>query len=436
MVIKKKRAVDTKIRRTIDMCRILILSVVIAVIGFSGVQAFAQTAMLLDGTALTRKQPLEAFSTEGPIWDIDINRRTITVVGMTVTVPLSLDGAPFVLGGTSGIGAADFDRLLDINATVRDVTPERQGATRSIFSTSEVGRTDATSPDTRSASALADMKANYFKLLQQTHAEHAAHLPLDFLDRAGIRLSGNVYPVTSGGVFKSAGHVYLDALGNEYLITDLENVIELAENVLTASVKNIDGGDSLTGRPASFVMGDLLVIFNQDPRSDNHIAGFAGLEIPFEIFIAQGAGQVATIFGYTGGPNILFAQEITTDLIDPSLGIVAVTNRWQFDDDADQIRFRGRVTEVNFGTLDELALEVAINDGLGTTVLSGTLLPIVGAGGAVQMGAEFDFRTREDVIVANVTAVTVRLRYKFETLTHAAGAIAFEETILRVNVEE
>lgn len=435
-MIIKKRAVDTKIRRTIDMRRILILSVVIAVIGFSGVQAFAQTAVLHDGTALTRKQPIEMFSTEGPIWDIDINRKTITVVGMTVTVPLLLDGEPFVLGGTSGIGAADFDRLLDINATVRDVTPERQGATRSIFSTSEVGRTDATSPVTRSASALTNMESNYFRLLLQAYAVHAAHLPINFLDRAGIRLGVDVYPVTSGGVLKSAGHVYLDALGNEYLITDLENVIELAENVVTAPVKNTDGGDPLTGRPASFVMGDLLVIFNQDPRSDNHIAGFAGLEIPLEIFIAEGAGRGATTFGYTVGPHILFAQEVTTDLIDPSLGIVVITNRWQFDDGANEIRIRGRATEANFGTLDELALEVSINDGLGTTVLPGTLLPIIGPGGAVQMGAEFDFRTREDVIVANVTAVTVRLRYKFETLTHAAGAIAFEETILRVNVEE
>lgn len=59
------------------------------------------------------------FAVEGPISAIDPVARTITVQGMTVTVPADL-----ALGGTAGITGATMNRLLDANAP---------GRIRSIF---------------------------------------------------------------------------------------------------------------------------------------------------------------------------------------------------------------------------------------------------------------------------------------------------------------
>jgi hypothetical protein len=43
--------------------------------------AFAQSAVLHDGTVVIQKVPLELFATEGPIWDIDVANRRIRVIG-------------------------------------------------------------------------------------------------------------------------------------------------------------------------------------------------------------------------------------------------------------------------------------------------------------------------------------------------------------------
>ncbi|MFQ5543944.1 MAG: hypothetical protein ACE5FY_06285 [Nitrospiria bacterium] len=451
MIKTKTQTKHINTNKTFNLLRTLTLAGILTVMGFPGVQAFGQSAVLIDGTVLTLKQPVEPFATEGPMWDIDVDKKTITVTGKTLTFPLLLNGESLRISGSSalgqdgeaatGIGADNFDRLLDINATFRDISFDRQGAARSLFSTSEAGRTDATAPATRNPTAYNIMEANYFKYLQEAYAVHAAHLPADFLERAGIRQGGNTYPVYAGGTLKSAGHTYVDATGNEYLITDIESVIELSENVASGKIKHIDAGDPLTGRPPSFVIGDLLMIFNQDPRFGAEIFGIAEMHIPMEIFVANATGLTVDTIGHTVGEHVLFVQELITEMIDPSQGIIVATERWQFDDGANQIRFRGVVSEANFGTQDELALEVEINDGRGPRVFSGSLLPPagdigVGIGAGARPGAEFDFRSRDQVIVANVTAVTVRLRYLHTTATHAAGDIAFEETILRILVEE
>ena len=57
-----------------------------------GALAFAQSAVLHDGTVLVQKVPLELFATEGPIWDIDVANRRILVTGRYVTIPASLNG--------------------------------------------------------------------------------------------------------------------------------------------------------------------------------------------------------------------------------------------------------------------------------------------------------------------------------------------------------
>ncbi len=385
------------------------------------------------------------------MWDVDIARRTITVTGKTLTFPLLLNGVSLEISGSSalgqvgeaatGIGAANFDRLLDIHATARDINSDRQGAVRSMFSSTEARRIDAAAPASRNPTAYASMEANYFKYLQAAYAVHAAHLPTDFLERAGIRLSGNIYPAYAGATLKSAGHVYVDANGNEYWITDIESVIELSENVSSGPIANIDAGDPLTGRPPSFVIGDLLLIFNQDPRFGADIFGIAEMHIPMAIFVANGIGLTVDTIGHTVGEHVLFVQELITEMVDPSQGTIVATERWRFDDLANRIRFRGHVSDANFGTADELALEVEINDGRGPQVFPGSLLlPAddlgVGVGAGAQPGATFDFRSREQVIVAKVTAVTVRLRYILASATHAAGDIAFEETIQRIAVEE
>lgn len=436
--------------KAFNICRTLMLTAILTFIGFPGVQAFGQTAVLIDGTVLTLKQPIELFATEGPMWDVDIDARTITVVGKTLTFPVTLNGVPLEISGSSvhgndgeaatGIGAATFDRLLDINATTRDVSFDRQGAVRSIFSTSESRRTDANAPASRSSTAHAIMEANYFKYLQEAYAVHAEYLPQDFLERAGVRQDGNVYPVYAGGTLKSAGHVYVDAGGKDYFITDIEVVIELSENVSSGPIKSVDAGDPLTGRPPSFVIGDLLMIFNQDPRFGADIFGIAEMEIPMEIFVENATGITVDTIGHTVGEHVLFVQELISELIDPSQGIIVATERWQLDDLANRIRFRGHISEANFGTPDELALEVEIDDGRGPQVFAGNLLPpgdelFVGVGAGARPGATFDFRSRDQVIVANVTEVTVRLRYIHDSATHALGDIAFEETILRIAID-
>lgn len=136
-----------KFRKTI-----LVLSIAGSM--FASSQAFAD-AVLLDGTVLT--PTLEAFATEGAIWDIDIPNQQITVVGKTLTIADTVDTFPLSIFGSSvlgqdgeaatGIKAATFGRLSDVHATTGGlgggVTADRCGAARSLFSTGEARRTNA-----------------------------------------------------------------------------------------------------------------------------------------------------------------------------------------------------------------------------------------------------------------------------------------------------
>ena len=404
---------------------------VAALAAASFVPAFAQgqTAQLADGRILTIKLPLEPYANEGPIWDLDVVNKSLTAVGSKNTLPLSIDGAPFALSGTgfsdgSGhiigeIPTLELDRLLDSNAASRDANTAFQGPARSLFSTQENRRTDAFALPTRSPAAQALVEANYFNYLQSAYAAHAHMLPADFLARAGMHSQDPaswVYPTTSGGTFKSAGHVYLDSEGRPYQIPDIEAVIELAENVRTGVVSSIHPGGN--GVLPSFVIGEMLVIFNQDPRFPAHTLGLVEQDLPREIFMQQGLGRFVDVVGHAVGEHVLFAQEVFTDLVDPTAPLVVTSTNWLFRNQQNEIRFRGVVDRPQ-----GVRLVVRINNSVFTNIPI-AVDPVTGTG-------TYDFRTKNQLNVSQVTQVTVQAEY----LNAPPGTpLAFDRTYLRSEV--
>ena len=329
------------------------LAAVIPFVSLLGaVQAQVSQAVLADGRVLTQVQPPQIFATEGPIWNLDLANQGIVVTGRKVTIPATVNGAPFFIEGSSvlgndgtaatGIGGANFARLLDNNAIGQDrdftregdfLGPKRLGAARSVFSTGEARRaTDGTDLE-RSPLAQQQIEQNYFQMVQACHAVHRTSLPTDFLDRAGIRGSNPanwVYPSVTGGTLKSAGTIYEDAQGNDYFVPDTEAVIELAENVATGVVRSIVRGNAT--RPDSFVIGDMLVIFSQDPRFGADIFGLADAHIPRELFfreVERGRTSCDTI-GHMVGEHVMFVQEVLTEFVDSTAPIVITADRIQF----------------------------------------------------------------------------------------------------------
>jgi len=147
--------------------------------------------------------------------------------------------------------------------------------------------------------------------------------------------------MTTGGTLKSAGHVYVDAQGNEYFVPDIEVVIELAENVSTGVISSIARGNS--SRPDSFVMGDMLVVFNQDPRFGADVLGLADAVIPREVFFNQIApGQsFCDVIGHMVGEHVMFVQEVLTEFVDPAAGIQISADRFVIRVAAGEARWRG-----------------------------------------------------------------------------------------------
>jgi len=325
--------------------------------------AYAQTAVMLDGRVLTQKVPLALFATEGPIWNLDLDNQGIFVTGKKVTIPDTVNGAPLLISGSSvlgqdgealtGIGARDFVRLTDAhaNGVARDpqrvaanLGPRRLGAARSIFSTVEARRTTSNPLLVRDAQAQAAIEQNYFQLVQQAYSAHSTVLPADFLERAGLRgpNPGNwVYPATTGGTLKSAGHVYVDGNGNEFYVPDVEVVIELAENVAGGVVKSLVRGDA--SRPDSFVMDDMLLIFNQDPRFGADVLGLGEAVIPRNEFFKQAiAGQThIDVIGHMVGDHVMMVQEVLTEFTDPAAGIHITADRFVIR--IGEARWRGTV---------------------------------------------------------------------------------------------
>jgi hypothetical protein len=393
----------------------------------ASVPALAQgtTAVLADGRVLTIKQPLEIFITEGPIWDINTAARSVTVTGKTVTIPATVNGAAFRIEGTAvtdangqtvdAIGAHNFTRLLDENAVGRDVTPLQSGAVRSLFSTMENLRQDALRPLTRNLTAQQAMEANYFATARDLIPLHPTVLAPTFGSMVGMVAEENtgwVYPATSGGTFKSAGHVYLDAAGNSFLIPDDEAVIELSENVAGGFVTSVHPGGN--GVPPSFTMGNLLVVYNQDPRFPASTLGLVGSEIPRNIFLQQAVGQEITVVGYMVSEHVLFANEVETTLVDPTAPIAVVPQQWLFKNSGNEIRIRGIVDRPQGITLS-------------ARILNQTF-PITLVADPLTAGATFDFRSKGQLNVALVTQVTLEARYVGAPV---GTPLAFQQTYLR-----
>lgn len=344
--------------------------------------ACAQSAVLHDGTVLIQKVPLEIFGTEGPMWDIDVEKRQVRVTGRVVTMPAMLNGSEFAIEGTDVVGldghslgpitAANFDRLADVRAAVKDVVPDtacpdcgilRFGPIRSLFSTTEArggALVDGDDELDRVPEIQRMIEDNYFFLARNIYVNHASTLGVDWLGRIGIRDQNGAYPTnpnqlpnrrywkypgTAGGTLKSAGTIYVDAQGNEYMIPDLEAVIELSENVVLGPVRSVSIGNFNT--PDSFVVGDVVVMMNQDPRFGSHIMGIAGANLSREFFFANlPVGTEIAVVGHMVSEHLQMAQEIEVGIYDPSLGVsisAAVGNgqRFRVDVARGDISWRG-----------------------------------------------------------------------------------------------
>lgn len=386
---------------------------------FSVSQAWG-AATLLNGPAITETP--EIFATEGPIWNLDVADQKITVVGKDLTIADTINGTQLCIDGSSvlgqdgstctGITASNFDRLVDSNAAGRDVAEDRCGPARSIYSTSEARSRD---PVTQ-----AQIEQNYFYMVQAAYNRYApADLPADFLQRAGINRDTNgdgvgdtdVYPVSAGGTLKSAGHVYEDAAGNPYFITDVETVLELSENVTAGPIKAVDQGVAATlgGNglcmdgwvPPSMIIGDLLLIFNQDPRFGSDVLGFGDVHIPLETFFSEiSLGTTIDIIGHTVGEHVLFVQEALTELVAPGGDINISADRIRYRDDRGEIRIRGTVDRPDgvslFAVLKngagnvvaEFGIPLVVNNVTGTAVFSGRQRDIANLGTVTELVLE------------------------------------------------
>ncbi len=397
-----------------------------------------QTAVMFDGRILTQKAPLSLFATEGPIWNLDLDNQGIVVTGKKITIPATVNGTPLFIFGSSvigqdgeahtGIGAADFERLADTHAIGFDrnfsavstnLGPQRLGAARSLFSTSEARRTTLSDPALlRDPAAQAAIEQNYFQIVQQCYTANATALPADFLDRAGLRgpdPAGWTYPVTAGGTLKSAGHVYVDEQSNEYFVPDIEVVIELSENVAAGVVTSVARGNST--RPDSFVIGDLLLVFNQDPRFSAEVLGLGEAVIPREEFFKQVVtGQTnLDVIGHMVGEHVIFVQEVLTEFTDPAAGIHITADRFRIIVGANESRWRGTVDKPQ---------DVRLVASLINTLPNGTQttreFPIPMAIDPLTGAATYDARIRR----FNVTNLT---HIEMQTLNLTTGAIEARE---------
>jgi hypothetical protein len=128
------------------------------------------------------------------------------------------------------------------------------------------------------------------------------------------------------------------------------------------------------------------------------------------------------VVGHLVGEHVLFAQEVFTDLFDPNAPIIVTTERWLFNNQGREIRFRGIVDRPQGTTL-----RVTITDGVTT------INPIVPLAIDPENGtASYDFRSKNQLNVTNVTAVRVRL---FQgTNAPLTAPVLFDQTFQRSEV--
>jgi len=333
--------------------------------------AFAQVAVLHNGVPVTMKVPQEIFSVEGPMWDIDLVKKVVHANGVKVTIPASLNGVPFLIGNTEivnneeislgEITTATFDRLSDFNAATRDrvfetsgaAGPIRLGPVRSLFSTSEA-RGFAVADLDRDPVIEKQMEDNFFFLVRNAFLQYPPGiLPANFLGLIGIRTeTGGFppnssqlpprrfwrYPSMSGATFIADGSVYQDSQGNRFNIPDfvvkgyLAHVV-LAENIVIGNIRAAALGNFQT--PDSMVVGETMVLMNQDPRMPMQILGIAGSPVSREHLMTQvPAGTFVAVTGHMIGEHVMMGEviDVTQDVYDPAAGpwMSITPNTWRY----------------------------------------------------------------------------------------------------------
>jgi len=340
--------------------------------------AFAQSAVLHDGRVVTMVQPQELFSVEGPSWNVDVANRVVVCNGVRVTIPATVNGERVTIGGSQIVDGNDqvidaitvetFDRLLDANAATRDRVFDTSGAcgtirlgpARSTFCTSEA-RSEPIGDLERDPLVQRQIEDNYFFLGRNAFAQYAPGvLPASFLGMIGIRDEFGGYPTSptqlpprrfwryptmSSATFVAQGSVYQDEQGNRFNVPDTiikgaYATLIHAENILIGNVKAKAIGNFQT--PDSFVIGDTLILMNQDPRMAMDITGLGGAPVSREHFMfALEEGMAVGIEGHMLGDHILQAEVIDVPLFDPMHGAwVSVLDRtWGYRNN--RLSFRG-----------------------------------------------------------------------------------------------
>jgi len=343
----------------------------------------AQTATLANGRVVTMVVPQETFSIEGPLWNIDVANKQLIGTGFRVTIPATLNNEPFLMGGTQivnneernlgEITAGTLDRLLDVNAATRDrifdtagfAGPIRLGPARSLFSVSEA-RSEPTAGLVRNPITQKQLEDNYFFLARNAFAQYAPGiLPANFLGLIGIRTETGAFPTNNnllpprrfwrypsmgGATFMAQGSVYQDAQGNRYNIPDFPvkgylATIILAENVCIGTLKATALGNFQT--PDSFVIGDTLILMNQDPRMPMDIVGIGNSPVSREYFsTAAQPGLFVAVVGHMIGEHVMMGEaiDVSAGVFDPGVGAwVSVIDRtWGFRP-GQGVSFRGDV---------------------------------------------------------------------------------------------
>jgi len=367
--------------------RFLACAVGVFIAGVSS-PAFSQVAVLHNGVEVTLKLPLQPFACEGPIWDIDLANHQLRAVGYLMTFPASLNGQPFTMSGTGITGLEDvsegpitglsFDRLADINAANRDVVldtsgdagPIRLGPARSIISQGEARSSPSTTGLNRTPQTEKAIEDNFFFIVRNAFLMHPpGKLPATFLGSIGIRtetggfpVNNNQlpprrywrYPTSAGATVIANGHVYVDNLGREYNIPDVETLggnvnFGFSENVLIGQVSSAALGNYNT--PDSFVVGGVLVLMNQDPRTPLDIYG-TGLsplsKSYFGAYLSTNPGAAVAIVGHMIGEHVLMAEEIEVDgVFDPAVGawVSTIDGQWRFQP-GQGLSYRGSVVPI------------------------------------------------------------------------------------------
>ncbi len=159
----------------------------------------------------------------------------------------------------------------------------------------------------------------------------------------------------------------------------------------------------------------MLVIMNQDPRFAQEVIGLGLQSLPLDVlFQPENIGLEVVIGGYGVGENVLFGMTVESEvLVDATAPLLVTPSSWKFKNGKDEIRIKGVTSSVDDVSLFALILGEELE------------MPLV----ADLAGGVFDFKSKGDVNVPDVTEVTIEAR---DTQT---GAVISSVTYQRADVE-